>query len=98
MIPELPDAFACANDYIGIHLMTALKKKGLSIPDDIMIAGFDGSPEAAIVEPSLTTASIPSADIGKLAASLLTERIRNPEFPYHWTYVKTSPVWGRSTP
>ena len=97
-IPELPDAFACANDYIGIHLMTALKKKGLSIPDDIMIAGFDGSPEAAIVEPSLTTASIPSADIGKLAASLLTERIRNPEFPYHWTYVKTSPVWGRSTP
>ena len=97
-LPELPDAFACANDYIGIHLMTALKKKGLSIPDDIMIAGFDGSPEAAIVEPSLTTASIPSADIGKLAASLLTERIRNPKFPFHWTYVKTSPIWGRSTP
>ena len=97
-IPELPDAFACANDYIGIHLMTALKKMGLSIPEKIMIAGFDGSPEAAIVEPSLTTASIPSADIGKLAASLLTERIRNPEFPFHWTYVKTLPIWGHSTP
>ena len=97
-IPELPDAFACANDYLALHLMTALKKMGLSIPEDIMITGFDGSPESAIVEPSLTTAAIPSADIGKLSASLLAERIRNPEFPFHWTYVKTSPVWGRSTP
>ena len=97
-IPELPDAFACANDFIAIHLMAALKKMGLSIPENVMLAGFDGSPEAAIVEPSLTTASIPSADIGKLAASLLTERINNPTFPFHWTYVKTSPVWGDSTP
>lgn len=97
-IPELPDAFACANDYLALHLMTALKKMGLSIPEDIMITGFDGSPESAIVEPSLTTAAIPSADIGKLSASLLAERIRNPEFPFHWTYVKTSPIWGRSTP
>ena len=97
-LPELPDAFACANDYLALHLMAALKKMGLSIPENVMIAGFDGSPEAAIVEPSLTTASIPSTDIGKLAASLLTERIRYPESPFHWTYVKTSPVWGHSTP
>jgi len=95
-MPEMPDAFACANDYLAIHLMTALKRKGLSVPGDVMITGFDGSPEAAIVEPSLTTARIPSTDIGRLAAFLLTERIRLPDFPCHWTYLKTTPIWRDS--
>lgn len=95
-LPDMPDAFVCANDYLAIHLMTALKMKGLSIPEDVMVAGFDGSPEAGIIEPSLTTARIPSEDIGRLAATILARRIQLPEFPFHWTYVKTSPVWGGS--
>lgn len=96
-MPAMPDAFACANDFLAIHLMTALKQMGFSIPKDVMIAGFDGSPEASVVEPSLTTARIPSTDIGRLAAFLLTERIRLPEFPFHWTDVKTVPIFGKST-
>lgn len=96
-LPAIPDAFACANDYIAIHLMTALKRKGLSIPGDVMIAGFDGSPESVIVDPALTTARIPSTDIGRLAAILLERRIQLPEFPLQWTYVKTTPIFGGST-
>ena len=95
-LPELPDGFACANDYLAIHLMTALKKMGLSIPEDVMLAGFDGSMEASFVSPALATARIPSAEIGRLAAAVLVQRIRQPEFPFHWTYVKTTPVWGES--
>ncbi len=41
---------------------------------------------------------IACTDIGRLAAFLLDERIRLPEFPHHWTYVKSEPVWGHSTP
>jgi len=96
-MPELPDAFACANDYLAIHLMTALKKRGLSLPADVMVTGFDGSLEASVVEPSLTTAQIPSEEIGRLAASLLSERIRFPERSLRWTYVKTTPIWNKST-
>ena len=96
-LPELPDGFACANDYLAIHLMAALKKLGLTVPGDVMLAGFDGSLEASVVEPSLSTARIPSAEIGRLAAAVLAERIRNPEQPFRWTYVKTTPIWGRST-
>ena len=95
-LPEIPDGFACANDYLALHLMTALKKLGLSIPGDVMVAGFDGSMEAAVVTPALATARIPSAEIGRLAASVLAQRIRQPDFPYHWTYVKTTPIWGES--
>lgn len=95
-LPEIPDGFACANDYLALHLMTALKKLGLSVPGDVLVAGFDGSMEAAVVTPSLATARIPSAEIGRLAATLLVRRIAEPDFPYHWTYVKTTPIWGES--
>ena len=96
-LPEIPDGFACANDFLAIRLMAALKKKGLRIPQDVMVAGFDGSAEASVVEPSLTTVRIPGGEIGRLAASTLFERIRRPDASCLLTYVKTVPVWGGST-
>ncbi len=96
-MPEMPDAFACANDYLAIHLMTALKEKGLSIPEDVMVSGFDGSMEAALVQPSLSSAQIPSSDIGRLSAFFLAQRIQYPDFPLQWVYVKTIPMYGEST-
>ena len=96
-MPFMPDAFACANDFLAIHLMSALKAKGLSIPGDVMVTGFGGSTEAKIIDPSLTTALIPSGDIGRFAATVLARRIQQPDFPYHWTYVQTTPIWGGST-
>ena len=96
-MPRIPDGFACANDYLAIHLIAALRKLGISVPGDVMVAGFDGSPEASLVYPSVTTARIPSEEIGRLAAVILTERIRLQEFPFHWTNVRTTPIWGEST-
>ena len=96
-MPRLPDAMVCANDYLAVHVMNALKKKGLSVPDDVMITGFDGTSQSALVEPPLTTVQIPSVDIGRMAAETLLSRIRNPALPYSWTHVRTTPVWRRST-
>ena len=96
-MPQLPDAFLCANDYIAIHLMTALKKKGISIPGDIMVGGFDGSPESSVVEPALTTVQIPSNEMGRITADILLNRIQNPERPYLRTYIHTTPVFRGST-
>ena len=96
-MPCIPDAFVCANDYLAIHLMTALKRRGLSIPDDVMVTGFDGSPESAVVEPALTTAAIPSVDIGRGAAVTLFSRINDPDRPYVFLYYKTTPIFRAST-
>ena len=96
-MPALPDAFVCANDFLAIHLMNALKKMGLSVPDDIMVTGFDGTPQSALVDPPLTTVQIPSVEIGRMAADILLARIRNPEQPFSWTYVRTNPMWRKST-
>lgn len=95
-MPALPDAFVCANDYLGIHLMTALKKMGLSIPGDVMVTGFDGTSQSALVDPPLTTVEVPGVGMGRIAANLLLTRIGDPGFPFIWTRVNTIPVWRRS--
>ncbi len=95
-MPYLPDGFVCANDFIAIRVMQALQKKGLSVPNDVMVTGFDGSPEAEVVYPPLTTSKIPSADIGRLSADILLKRIASPEIPYQCTFIKTTPVWRES--
>lgn len=96
-MPVLPDAFVCANDYLAIHLMTALKRKGVSIPEQIMVTGFDGTSQSALVESALTTVQIPSIEIGRMSADILLARIRNPELPFSWTHIRTNPVWRKST-
>ncbi len=93
----IPDGFVCANDFLAIHLMSALKKRGLRIPEDVMVTGFDGSLEASMVEPPLTTAQIPSTEIGRLAATRLIERLQTPNSAFRWIIVKTTPIWGGST-
>ncbi len=94
---DLPDAFVCANDFLAVHLMNALKQLGYSIPGDVKITGFDGTPQSAIVEPSLTTVQIPSVDIGRMSADILLRRIGNPDIPYSWTYVRCTPIYRKSS-
>lgn len=54
----------------------ALNEKGLKIPDDISIVGFDDIETASIIKPKLTTVAQPSYDIGKAAAEILLKRIK----------------------
>jgi LacI family transcriptional regulator len=96
-LKHLPDAYVCANDYLAIHLMYALKQKGLKIPKDIMVAGFDGITQSALADPPLTTVKIPGVEIGRLAADILLNRIKNPGMPFTKTLVATTPVWRSST-
>lgn len=96
-MPAIPDAFICANDYLAINLITTLKQHGISIPKDVMVAGFDDTPQSAFIEPSLTTAQIPSTYIGRIAADVLLDRIENPDQPFRSIYVKTTPLWRNST-
>jgi Transcriptional regulators len=96
-MPKLPDAFFCANDFIALKLITAVKNMGLSIPEEVMIAGFDGSPESEVITPALTTASIPSIEIGRTAAAELLHHIQKPERPPLFTLVATTPIYRAST-
>jgi LacI family transcriptional regulator len=93
----LPSAFICANDFIAINVMRILKNKNVQIPNDILICGFDDSPESQIVEPYLTTVRIFRDEMGILAAEMLLSRINDPNKPSQVTHVKTLPIFRDST-
>lgn len=72
-------AIFCANDLIAIGAMNALKEKGLRIPEDISIVGFDDIYFSSLVTPALTTVRQPSYEIGYLAIETLIDILEGRE-------------------
>lgn len=68
--PRLTAVF-CSNDFIAMGAMKALREKGLGIPDDVSIAGFDDIEMASYFEPGLTTIHQPAYEMGRKAVGLL---------------------------
>ena len=55
------------NDLVAMGLLSALADRGVHVPDDVSITGFDDIPFAQYTSPPLTTASVPAAELGALA-------------------------------
>ena len=68
-----PTAMVCDSDVLAAGVYKAAKSLGLSLPNDLSIVGFDDSLIAGILEPELTTVSIPAASIGQQAMRLLLD-------------------------
>ncbi len=54
---QIPDAIFCANDIMAINVSKVFQQSGYSIPDDLVITGFDGLDEVFMVSPKITTAA-----------------------------------------
>lgn len=63
----VPDAIFAANDMMAIGCLQALREAGLDVPGDVALAGFDDIPVSRFLDPPLTTAAVPIADIGRQA-------------------------------
>jgi DNA-binding LacI/PurR family transcriptional regulator len=72
-IPDRPTAVICANDLTAIGLMTRVQELGLSVPEDISVAGYDGIELGGYLRPTLTTVRTDPAEIGAEAARLLLD-------------------------
>jgi LacI family transcriptional regulator len=97
-LKSLPDAYVCANDFIAVDLIRALRARNVTVPQDIVICGFDNAPESRIIEPALTTVHIYSNEMGIKAAEMLLSRIDNPSQPYQISHIVTKPIIRESTP
>jgi LacI family transcriptional regulator len=60
-------AVVCANDEMAAGAMAVARDRGLSIPDDLSIVGFDNAPLSRYVYPKLSTVDYPIADMGRMA-------------------------------
>jgi LacI family transcriptional regulator len=75
---EMPTCLIADLDNIALGAMRALKDAGYSIPGDVSVIGYGNTGVAAISEPPLTTTQIEMYESGRMAMSLLADRMRNP--------------------
>jgi DNA-binding LacI/PurR family transcriptional regulator len=74
-LPDPPTAVFAFNDSMAIGVMQEATARGLRVPGDLSVVGFDDTVEAAVVVPGLTTVRQPLAEMGRTAAQMLGELI-----------------------
>ncbi|MFZ4152072.1 LacI family DNA-binding transcriptional regulator [Streptomyces pseudogriseolus] len=70
-----PQVLVCANDQMAVGALHALERRGLAVPDDVAVTGFDGIPLGRLVRPTLTTVRQPMLRMGEEAVELLVRRL-----------------------
>ncbi|WP_019123368.1 LacI family DNA-binding transcriptional regulator [Brevibacillus massiliensis] len=74
--PDIDGIFA-GNDLMAVGVLKGLYKKGISVPDQVAVCGFDGVNLSEITQPELSTVAQPIYQMGELAADKLIERINH---------------------
>jgi LacI family transcriptional regulator len=74
-----PDAIFAGSDIMAIGAMRALREAGLRVPEDVAVVGFDDVPQAARVEPPLTTVRQPIHRLGATTVDSLLDLISYPD-------------------
>jgi DNA-binding LacI/PurR family transcriptional regulator len=76
ILDRAPEATAVIGlvDSIALAVLRKATERGLKVPEDLSIIGFDDLPEAAQSQPPLTTVRVPAADNGAAAVRLLLEK------------------------
>lgn len=72
---ERPEALVFANDQMAVGALHTVEQRGLRVPDDVVVTGFDGIPLSRLVRPALTTVRQPMVRLGEAAVDLLVKRL-----------------------
>lgn len=78
------------NDLVALGTISGLRQRGLSVPDDLSVVGIDDIPMSAIVDPPLTTLSLPKDTAGRAAVELLLELLADE--PHDVTRIRELPT------
>lgn len=76
-LTEAPTAIVCANDVLALGAFRAARDRGLEIPDDVAITGFNDFDFAAFLNPPLTTVSVPMYEMGQAASAMLVDQLES---------------------
>src|SRR5918992_500602 len=80
--PSPPSAVFCVNDLVAFGIQDAAFRLGITVPDDLWVAGYDDIPMAAWDRIDLTSVRQPIESLAKVAVECLVKRIENPDEPY----------------
>lgn len=79
---EMPEVIMCANDHMALAVVSELIKRGIRVPEDICVSGYDGLLETLSFTPAITTMRVPFQKMGKQA-----EQNRATQFDYMSIYL-----------
>ncbi len=74
-LPEPPTAIFAGSDTQAMGVYSALRARGLSVPDSMSVVGFDDVPIASLITPALTTVRQPLVEMGRVATTMLLRLI-----------------------
>ncbi|SHE11541.1 Purine nucleotide synthesis repressor [Chlamydia abortus] len=86
---ELPTAVFCSNDDMAVGAMKAALEYGLTIPDDLSLAGFDDNLFSGYLSPALTTVKRPVEQMSRKGAAVLVDLIETKEQAKDTVYLRT---------
>ncbi len=95
--PYIPEAIVCANDDIALFVMRYLNTRGLSVPKDVAVTGYDNVEEMSKVEPFLTTVRVGNQRLGRRLVQQLMWRLKNPNFPKEIIYIGVEIIFRESS-
>ena len=96
-LPDRPTAIFAFNDNIAIGVIQEARARGLRVPEDISVVGFDDVEHATVVSPALTTVRQPLAEMGRTAVSLLNRLLERQRFETLHVQLATRLVVREST-
>ena len=92
---DQPQAIVCANDYMAVGMMRTLWEKGIRVPEDVIVTGFDNVPSIALEQPTLTTVEQDFEEMTRVAVEELNRQIRSKKGTEKRTGNKQMPIGGK---
>jgi LacI family transcriptional regulator len=96
-LDDPPTAIFAFNDMLAIGAMQAARQRGIRVPEELSVIGFDDTFEASIVTPTLTTVRQPLAEMGRMAVALLVRLLGNQRMEALHVELETKLVVREST-
>jgi LacI family transcriptional regulator len=96
-LSDPPTAVFAFNDMLAIGVMQAARQRGIRVPEELSVLGFDDTFEASIVTPTLTTVRQPLAEMGRMAVNLLVRQLQNQRIEALHVQLETKLIVREST-
>lgn len=93
---HVPQAISASNDQLAAQAITALRRIGKRVPEDVKVCGYNALAVTGAVDPPLTTIRSPAFRLGTVAANLLVERLAEGRFSERETVLPVEPIAGLS--
>ncbi len=92
---NLPQAIVCANDFMALAVCKALHEKGIRVPEEICVSGYDDIEEAIYAIPSITSMHVDGVEMGKAAFRIIDNILQGKEQEKN-VYLKVNPRYRGS--